>query len=495
MSQPGGASLDGEPPASACAATSTRYPKAARGRARSLGSGRSRVRWSAVLAEPRSTAPPRFTSRRRRSRPLAGLATRPLTSPVTTLGGSASLPIPFRFGPPGPASPAVSSRTEGSTAPGRLPSTSAPSPEHARRLRALRVGSRGARHRCRCSRARGFRHRDPASGAPSPAELGPRTRREHESQRARPRICRSGTRRRSSTSATNSTREHDRGTARSPPRVRKNEAHVRLRAPLTPLSGVGSATKRAETLSLLCRRGARRAVRPKPRRPTKSPHRARAAPSLSVVFGARPKAIGNDGCQPRFHGPGADSLRCRRLPRSICLSADRRRGRYPNPIRSDTSCRETVAPPTGEAGDCQAGLTGSLPATISPREPLPPRRVEAHGPPDGPACAKPPAMVLRRSPCDERGGPPLTCVACADTRGARAASPALPRRRPRSAAPEVPSIDEPATPPCAAEAVPGGDPNRTNPFGDRGFSTGCCQPVGNTRRLFATSLDPQPLTG
>lgn len=33
MSQPGGASLDGEPPASACAATSTWYPKAARRRA------------------------------------------------------------------------------------------------------------------------------------------------------------------------------------------------------------------------------------------------------------------------------------------------------------------------------------------------------------------------------------------------------------------------------------------------------------------------------
>jgi hypothetical protein len=179
------------------------------------------------------------------------------------------------------------------------------------------VGSRGARHRCRCSRARGFRHRDPASGAPSPAELGPRTRREHESQRARPRICRSGTRRRSSTSATNSTREHDRGTARSPPRVRKNEAHVRLRAPLTPLSGVGSATKRAEALSLLCRRGARRAVRPKPRRPTKVP-----APSTgstvcclwSSARGRRPSATtaasrGFTGQGPTACAAGASLVR------------------------------------------------------------------------------------------------------------------------------------------------------------------------------------------
>jgi hypothetical protein len=50
--------------------------------------GRSRVRWSTVLAEPRSTAPPCLTSRRRCFLPLAELATRPLTSPVTTLGGS-----------------------------------------------------------------------------------------------------------------------------------------------------------------------------------------------------------------------------------------------------------------------------------------------------------------------------------------------------------------------------------------------------------------------
>jgi len=42
---------------------------------------------------------------------------------------------------------------------------------HARRCT---WGSRGARHRGRCSRADGFRHRDPASGALSPREL-PRT--------------------------------------------------------------------------------------------------------------------------------------------------------------------------------------------------------------------------------------------------------------------------------------------------------------------------------
>jgi hypothetical protein len=34
----------------------------------------------------------------------------------------------------------------------------------------MRVGSRGARHRFRCSRAHGFRHREPASSASSPTE-------------------------------------------------------------------------------------------------------------------------------------------------------------------------------------------------------------------------------------------------------------------------------------------------------------------------------------
>jgi len=51
----------------------------------------------------------------------------------------------------------------------RLPSTSSPSP-CASGFRRGHVGSRGACHRSRCSRARGSRHCDPASGAASPAE-------------------------------------------------------------------------------------------------------------------------------------------------------------------------------------------------------------------------------------------------------------------------------------------------------------------------------------
>jgi hypothetical protein len=133
MSRPGGASLDGEPPASALPQP-PREPR--RASAWSRGPGRPRARVSAVLVEPRSTAPPRCTSRRRCSRPHAGLATRPLTSPVVSLGGSgiaAASPSPpdTRTG-----SAAVSSKTTACADPGRLPSTSAPSPGHARRLRA-----------------------------------------------------------------------------------------------------------------------------------------------------------------------------------------------------------------------------------------------------------------------------------------------------------------------------------------------------------------------
>jgi hypothetical protein len=56
MSRPGGASLDGEPPASALPQPSREPPEEPD---RNRGPGRPRVRPSAVLAEPRSTAPPR----------------------------------------------------------------------------------------------------------------------------------------------------------------------------------------------------------------------------------------------------------------------------------------------------------------------------------------------------------------------------------------------------------------------------------------------------
>jgi hypothetical protein len=368
--------------------------RAARGRVRSLGPGRSRVWWGAVLAEPRSTAPPRSTSRRRCFRPRAELATRPLTSPSTTLGGSgiaAASPSPRAAGP---GSAAVSSKTTTFAVSGRLPSTSAPSPEHARRLRALRVGSRGARHRCRCSCARGFRHRDPASGAPSPAELGPHTRRGHECQRARPRICRSGTRRRSSTSATNSTREHDRRIDRSPPRVRKSRAHVRSRAPLTPLpASAPSREGRGPFATLPPRSPAdrfRRSFTDQPRSCTEHGQRRLLSPPLARGRSPAPPVKAKAATSRGFTGQGPAACAAgfalarpalRQTARAAFRQPKRRALPQPDPLGHLSSWRPWHHRLERPAFARQCSRW-SLPATIPPREPPPPRRVRAHGPPD-----------------------------------------------------------------------------------------------------------------
>jgi len=143
--------------------------------ARELCPERPREGHSAVLVEPRSTAPPRSAYRPRCSRPRSGLATLPLTSLLAILRGPGrSLsegPHPHRIESPYPAPPRPRQRPRPFAGPGRLPSPSAPSPCRASRFRVPRMGSPGARHRYRCSRARGFRHRDPASGARSRAEL------------------------------------------------------------------------------------------------------------------------------------------------------------------------------------------------------------------------------------------------------------------------------------------------------------------------------------
>jgi len=167
-----------------------------------------------------------------------------------------------------------------------------------------------------------------------------------------------------------------------------------------------------------------------------------------------PPAKAVDGHQPSFHGPGAGGLRCQRCPRKIRLSADRRSCLSTAHDESATPTRSARTPLVVRSWHrrlerpafARQGSRRSPPATIPPHEPPPPRRVGAHGPPDDLACARPPAAALQHPPCDARGGHRLPCVACADTRGARAASPVLPRRRPRSAAPEVPSLDEPASP-------------------------------------------------
>jgi len=121
----GRASLDGDPPASAIA----HDPFPARGR--SLRPDRSRRRGHhAVLAELRSTAPPRDASRSRRFQPRTGLVTWPLTPPVRPAVAAAALrekrPRP-RHRAGRPASPAASSKAAERAGPGRLPSTTAPS--------------------------------------------------------------------------------------------------------------------------------------------------------------------------------------------------------------------------------------------------------------------------------------------------------------------------------------------------------------------------------
>jgi len=226
------------------------------------------------------------------------------------------------------------------TVPGRLPSTSAPSPEHALRLRALRVGSRGARHRCRCSRARGFRHRDPASGAPSPAELGPRTRRGHESQRARPRIFRY----RDQTPLVDFCNQLDpraRPQDRPIPASRAKEQSLRaLARSARPALRHRLHHEKVETLSSLRRRGAQ------------SGGSAEASPTNRIPApstGSARRCLWRETEAPlhRQKRPPAEVSRARgrrlalpALPSKKMPFGNRKRGRYPNPIRSDTSRRE-----------------------------------------------------------------------------------------------------------------------------------------------------------
>jgi hypothetical protein len=71
----------------------------------------------------------------------------------------------------------------------------------------------------------------------------------------------------------------------------------------------------------------------------------------------------------------------------------------------------------------------------------------------------------------------------------RAASPALPRRRTRSAAPEVPSIDEtghrqPGRKPFRAPVWSTGGRDEPYLYPGMVLSTACCQPGDNIRRFF-----------
>jgi hypothetical protein len=121
----GGASLDGEPPASASPQPTSSFHGP---RPCIATCYEHRTAWS----EPRSTAPPCFASRPRPSRPRAEHAASPLTSSSTT----ASLGPAFRSDPrrqPLGSDPAIpSSKTTASSKPGRLRSTGALSSAPAR---------------------------------------------------------------------------------------------------------------------------------------------------------------------------------------------------------------------------------------------------------------------------------------------------------------------------------------------------------------------------
>jgi hypothetical protein len=196
----------------------------------------------------------------------------------------------------------------------------------------------------------------------------------------------------------------------------------------------------------------------------RSPHRVRTAPSCVMRdrSPARPPAATSRG----FTGQGPEETKLRMglgpsddVNRSggdfRWLSPLEARSRpplrasgsesYPNPIHSDTSRHETVAAPDGDSG-----VAGAAPvreprrrrshhASPCPREGWSPRALDD---PLARGRLRGLRSVLRR---DE--GPPPGRVACADTSGARAALLLLPRRSTRHAAPEVPSVGDPASSP------------------------------------------------
>jgi len=173
-SLPGGASLDGEPPASAFATTITTCLEPG---LRTLacgvkrGPGGAPIDGSSALHLPVAV----FSTACRAD----DVASDVLCCAPRRIQHRCRIPVASGRRP---GSAAVSSKTWAFAGPGRLPSPSAPSPEHADACAPARGIKRSRRRfvgetpnprpsRVRCSRARGFRHREPASGALSPMEL------------------------------------------------------------------------------------------------------------------------------------------------------------------------------------------------------------------------------------------------------------------------------------------------------------------------------------
>jgi hypothetical protein len=353
MSHPGGASLDGEPPASVWPRPSRDPPK---------GCPKARL-------EPRLRP---FTCGVQRSpggATIDGSSAPDLLPVVFSTAGQAHDPtsdvlhVPERIRhrcqiPVAPdrrlGGAAVSSKTPTFATPGRLPSPSAPSPGRTVRLRGRawdhEEPATGVAARVLAAFAAATRLPAPVRHLSSPAGAG--------SQGARPMTLRSGpsaARRLLQPTRSTST------TARSSdPRLAcEPEASVRSRAPLAPFSGVGSGARELALSRTVTAEGPCRAW-PKPH-PTPSLHRARAA--LPSHRRPRPKprtaARAATGRGSRARGRMTPK-RTRRVPslglrRRWCpLSRSPLRapgsGRYPNPIRSDTPRRETAGPPAGDSG-------------------------------------------------------------------------------------------------------------------------------------------------
>jgi hypothetical protein len=207
------------------------------------------------------------------------------------------------------------------------------------------------------------------------------------------------------------------------------------------------------------------------------------APSTGSAVAAPPsEAEAPHGCtgsyQPRFTGQGPDDAEAyptcaiaRRTPSlgraeavggagDGALSRSPLRapgsGRYPNPIRSDTSRRETAWPPGGDSGGPhpRLGMPGRrrhAPVRerclhdLTSRAPTPAKGRSSRARDDPLARGR--RQCLPRRVSRRAWSAAARDVSLARThREPRAASPALPRRRARFAEPEVPSIGEPATP-------------------------------------------------
>jgi len=397
---PGGASLDGDPPASVSAATS-RDPRRVHAR------DPARSWWSLDQGSSAPNLPPAALSTAGRAcDTTSDVLVRPRRTwnPWERLRNPSKLHIPIAGGRrPGPG--AVSSKTAARSASGRLPSPSAPSPEHVRLTYAcgaarVRVGSAGARHRCRCCAQVAFttatrlpaRFRSPGS----PACAG--------SRRARPRAYRPGP------SAARRLLQPNRSTSTTTDRLipvpGKRSGPACARALYSPASSAAEASPDdlppPNTGGAVLRRGRgrgpilRRQLRPA---------------EVSRARSGRAEATSGGAARPSE----------RREPLYPTRSI-----RTPLVMRRPLRWSETPAP--------RPPTTRSLP-----------RKAEVAG-----------------AGCRSR-------VARADTSGAegRFANPSAKKSRQRE--PEVPSIGEPDTPAATKPEPRHRSPSGANPLGDRGF--------------------------